>query len=337
MRLPRFEYKAPETIEETVSLLSQFGPDAKVVAGGTDLLVAMKQRRLTPRILVELKRIKGLDHINNGKGDIRIGALTTLSAIEASNLIKEKLPALYTAAGLVGAPQHRNAGTVGGNICLNTRCWYYNQSPFFRECRPVCYKFGTENDKCRLFPSREGKANVCYSVYSGDTAPALAALGSKVKIIGPEGKRTLPLMDLFSGDGKTPIALGPAEILTEIIIPNPPLNSASSYFKYRIREAIDFPLVGVAVNIALDSKNGACEQADVVLGAVASKPVRVTGVEDMLKGKKITEELIEAVSDAAFSQAKPLPNLIDSTPQYRKRLVRIFTKRAIHSALQDIK
>ncbi len=237
----------------------------------------------------------------------------------------------------MGAPQHRNAGTIGGNICLNTRCWYYNQSPFFRECRPVCYKFGSEEDKCRLFPSREGKANVCYSVYSGDTAPALAAVGAEVKISGPEGERTLPLMDLFSGDGKSPIALGPADILTEIIIPNPPANSASVYLKYRIREAIDFPLVGVAVNIALDSKNGTCEQADVVLGAVASKPVRVTGVKDTLKGKKITEALIEAVSEAAFNQAKPLPNLIDSTPQYRKRLVRIFTKRAIQAALQNIK
>jgi len=337
MRLPKFEYQAPETIEEAIALLSISGKQAKIVAGGTDLLVAMKQRRITPAVLVNIKRIKGLNYIKNGEKNVRIGALTTLSEIEASGIIKEKIPALAAASGLVGAPQHRNAGTIGGNICLNTRCWYYNQSPFFRECRPVCYKFGTEEDKCQLFPSREGKANVCYSVYSGDTAPALAALGAEVEINGPEGKRILPLMNLFSGDGKNPIALGPADILTEIIIPNPPPNSTSAYLKYRIREAIDFPLVGVAVSIALDSKTGACKQADVVLGAVASKPVKVTGVEDTLKGKEITEELIEAVSEAAFKQAKPLSNLIDSTPHYRKRLVRIFTKRAIDQAVQEIR
>ncbi len=336
MRLPKFEYKAPETIMDAVSMLSKSGEDAKVVAGGTDLLVAMKQRRLTPGVLVELKGIKDLDHIENNKGGVRIGALTSLSEIETSDMVKEKLPALAMAAGHVGAPQHRNAGTIGGNICLNTRCWYYNQSPFFRECRPVCYKFGTKEDKCQLFPTREGKANVCYSVYSGDTAPALAVLGAEVKISGPDGERTLPLMDLFTGDGKAPIALGPADILTEIIIPNPLQNSSSVYLKYRIRESIDFPLVGVAVNIALDPNDGLCEQAGVVIGAVASKPVKITGVEDILRGKKITDALIEEVSEAAFNQSKPLPNLIDSTPQYRKRLVRIFTKRAIQAALQDI-
>jgi 4-hydroxybenzoyl-CoA reductase subunit beta len=336
MRLPRFEHKAPETIKEAISLLSEFGEDAKVIAGGTDLLVAMKQRRLSPMYLVDIKGIKDLDHIENGKGGIRIGALTTLSTIEASDIIKEKFPALATAAGDVGALQHRNTGTIGGNICLNTRCWYYNQTPFFRECRPVCYKFGTDEDKCQLFPTREGKANVCYSVYSGDTAPSLVALGAELKISSPDGERTLPLIDLFTGDGKTPMAVGPADILTEIIIPNPPPNSSSAYLKYRIREAIDFPVLGVALNIALDTKKDKCEQASIVLGAIASKPVQVTGVKDILKGKNITDELIEEVSEAAFKQAKPLPNLIDSTPQYRKRLVRVFTKRAIQAALQDI-
>jgi len=337
MRLPRFEYNSPETIQEAISLLSKLGEGAKVIAGGTDLLVAMKQRRFTPKSLVDIKGIKGLDRIENGKGNIRIGALTRLSAIEDSDLIKEKLPALQMAAGHVGAPQHRNAGTIGGNVCLNTRCWYYNQSPFFRQCRRVCYKFGNDEDKCQLFPTKQGKSNICYSVYSGDTAPALIALCAEVKISGPEGEKVVPLTDLFTGDGKNPIALGPSEILTEFIIPNPPQNSSSAYLKYRIREAIDFPLVGVAVSIAIDAKNNECEHANIVLGAVASKPVKVTGVEDILKGKKVTDALIEAVSEAAFDQAKPLPNLIDSTPQYRRRIVRIFTKRAVNQTLQEIR
>jgi 4-hydroxybenzoyl-CoA reductase subunit beta len=337
MSLPRFDYQAPETLDEAVSLLYKAKKDAKVIAGGTDLLVAMKQRRLTPAVVVNIKGIKGLEYIKNGKGDVRIGALTPLTSIEESQLIKEKFPGLAKAAGAVGAPQHRNAGTIGGNICLNTRCWYYNQSPFFRKCRPVCYKFGSDKDKCQLFPTREGKANVCYSVFSGDTAPALIALGAKIKIKGPQGERTIGLAELYTGNGKRPIDLGPADIVTEVTIPSPPKNSSSAYMKYRIREAIDFPLLGVAVNISLDSKAGACTKASVVLGAVASRPVEVTEAEKILKGKKITEDLIEEVSEAAFKAAKPLANLLECSPQYRKRLARIFTKRAINSAIESIK
>jgi 4-hydroxybenzoyl-CoA reductase subunit beta len=336
MSLPRFDYQAPQTIDEAVLLLSKAKKDAKVIAGGTDLVVAMKQKRITPAVVVNIKGIKGLEYIKNGKGGLRIGALTPLSSIEESELIKEKFPALAKAAGAVGAPQHRNAGTIGGNICLNTRCWYYNQSPFFRKCRPVCYKFGSDKDKCQLFPTREGKANVCYSVFSGDTAPALIALGAKIKIKGPQGERTIPLTELYTGDGKRPVALGPADIVTEVTIPAPPKNSSSAYMKYRIREAIDFPLLGVAVNIALDAKGGACTKASVVLGAVASRPVEVTEAEKILKGKKITDDLIEEVSEAAFKTAKPLANLLECSPQYRKRLAKIFTKRAILEALKDI-
>jgi 4-hydroxybenzoyl-CoA reductase subunit beta len=286
---------------------------------------------------LDINGIKALDFIREGKDDIRIGALTTLSAIETSDRIKEQLPALAKAAGDVGAPQHRNVGTIGGNLCLNTRCWYYNQSPFFRRCRPVCYKFGRDEDKCQLFPAREGKANRCYSVYSGDTAPSLLTFGTEVKIVGPDGEKVIPLADLFTGDGKRPIALGPAEILTEIIIPSPPPYSSGAYLKYRVREAIDFPLVGVAVNIVLDSKDGRCTQASVAMGAVDSKPVKVSGINKIVKGKKVTEELIEAVCETAHHQARPLPNLMDCSSQYRKRLVKIFAKRAIHAALQNIR
>lgn len=337
MSLPRFDYQAPQSLDEAISLLSEAKKDAKVIAGGTDLVVAMKQKRITPAVVVNIKGIKGLEYIKNGKGDVKIGALTPLSSIEESKLIKERFPGLAKAAGAVGAPQHRNAGTIGGNICLNTRCWYYNQSPFFRKCRPVCYKFGSDKDKCQLFPTREGKANVCHSVFSGDTAPVLIALGAKVKIKGPAGERTIALTELYTGDGKRPVVLSPADIVTEVIIPVPPKNSSSAYMKYRIREAIDFPLLGVAVNIALDAKSGTCKKASVVLGAVASRPVEVSEAQKILEGKKITDELIEQVGEAAFKTAKPLANLLECSPQYRKRLARIFTKRAIKSALEIIK
>jgi 4-hydroxybenzoyl-CoA reductase subunit beta len=336
MRLPRFQYKSPATIDEAIALISEAKGDAVIIAGGTDLLPSMKQRRLTPKIVVNIKEAGDLAYIKDGKKNVRIGALTRLSSIEESDTIRKKFPMLAKAAEDVGAPQHRNAGTIGGNLCLNTRCWYYNQSAFFRKCRPVCYKFGSEKDKCQLFPTRDGKANVCYSVFSGDTAPSLIALGAEVRIKGLEGERKIPLAELYTGDGKRPIALGWGDILTEVIIPDPPAYSSGCYLKYRIRQAIDFPLVGVAANIVLDSKNGVCERASVVIGAVASKPVEVTDAEDILKGKKITEDLIDEVSEAAFKTAKPLPNLHECSPQYRKRLAKIFTKRAINSILGAI-
>ncbi|SPD71892.1 putative 4-hydroxybenzoyl-CoA reductase, beta subunit [uncultured Desulfobacterium sp.] len=335
MRLPRFEYSAPTTIDEAVAELSEYKDEAMIIAGGTDVIPSMKQRRFTPKRLVDIRQIRGLEYIQSNK-DIRIGSLTTLGFIEESGIINQRLPMLAKAAGEVGAPQHRNAGTIGGNLCLNTRCWYFNQSPFFRQCRPVCYKLGKDDDKCQLFPTRKGKANVCYSVYSGDTAPALIALGADVCIVGPGGERVIALMDLYTGDGKRPIALGFGDILKEVIIPFPSPLSAGIYLKHRLREAIDFPLVGVAVNIALDPKDGSCKQLKVVIGAVASKPVIVAGVDEIVQGKKFTDQLVDKVSSAAFDKARPLPNLLGCSQKYRKNMVKILTKRALPLALQKL-
>ena len=366
MRLPKFEYITPKEIDEAISILSEEKEDAKIIAGGTDILVNMSKRLVTPKYLVNLKEIKGLEYIKNGKENLRIGALTTLNSIEESSLIQEKFPMLAKAAEDVGAPQHRNAGTLGGNICLNTRCWYYNQSHFWREGRPACYKLGGDEDNCDGFEKWEGfpspKGSVCYAVYSGDTAPSLIALGAEVKIIGPEGERVIPLRGLFTGDGKKPFDLGPGDILTEVIIPNPPPYNYGVYLKHRWRETIDFPLAGVAVNISLDSKDGVCEAASVVIGAVAPNPIIVTNAEDILMDKKITEDLIEEVGQSAYNEINPLPNLgpkvymiilrswgvayNETNPlpnlgifskEYRKNMVKDFTKRAINSALERIK
>jgi len=337
MSLPRFEYIAPKTIDEAVSVLSENKGDAKIIAGGTDILVNMKNRILAPKYLIDIKDIKGLEYIKNGTGDLRIGALTTLNSIEESDIVKNKFPALAKAAADVGAILHRYSGTIGGNICLDTRCNYYNQSRLWRRGRPVCYKLGGEKDNCLLFASAKGKANKCYSVYSGDTAPSLIALGANVKVVGPEGERIIPLSDIFTGDGKRPIALDPAEILTEVIIPEPAPHSCAIYLKLRWREALDFPLVGVAANISLDSKDGTCKGGKVVVGAIASKPLEVTKANGILAGKKITDDLIEEVGQAAFSEVKPLPNIGSCSREYRKEMVEVLTKRALNSALQTIK
>ncbi|MDY6861904.1 MAG: xanthine dehydrogenase family protein subunit M [Thermodesulfobacteriota bacterium] len=341
MRLPRFEYSAPKTIDEAVAILSEKREDAKIIAGGTDILVNMKHRMVTPKHLVSLKEIKALEYIKNGKGDIRIGALTTLHSIEGSKIIRERLPALAEAADSVGAPQHRYSGTLGGNICLDTRCWYYNQSHFWRKCRPVCYKLGGEENNCQGFGVWDGfpspKGNVCYAVYSGDTAPSLIALGAELKINGHEGERVVPLKELFTGDGKKPLSLDAGDILTEVIIPTSPPYSSGVYLKLRWREAIDFPLVGVGVNISLDSKDGVCEGASVVVGAVASNPIKVAIAEDILFDKKITDKEIEEVSQAAYDEVNPLPNIGSCSSEYRKKMVKVLTRRAINKALQNIK
>ncbi|MDY6972337.1 MAG: xanthine dehydrogenase family protein subunit M [Thermodesulfobacteriota bacterium] len=339
MRLPRFEYVLPKTIDEAIAVLSE-EREAKLIAGGTDILVSMKQRVTTPKQLVSLREIRNIEYIDNGNGNLRIGALTTLNSIEESAIVKEKFPMLARSAGDVGAPQHRYAGTIAGNICLDTRCIYYNQSHFWRKCRPVCYKLGGEEANCSGFETWQGfpspKGNVCYAVYSGDTAPSLIALGAEVKINGPEGERVIPLRTLFTGDGKKPFTLGPGDILTEVILPNPSQYSAGVYLKLRLREAIDFALVGVAANISLDSKGGVCEEARLVIGAVASKPVEVAIAEDILVGKRITDNLIKEVSEAAYSEAPPLPNISGCSQEYRKKMVRVLARRAITSALDKI-
>ena len=325
MRLPKFEYRSPKTIEEAISIITEAQGDVKIVAGGTDILVAMKQGLITPKYLVGLKKIKGLANIEKGESlekveSIRIGALSTLTLIVESDVVRKNIPILAKAASCVGMPQLRNAGTLGGNICLNTRCWHYNQSDGYRKCRPVCYKFGGEKDKCQLFPSVKEKNNKCYAVYSGDTAPALIALNAEGKIVGPKGERLIPLTMLFTGDGKNPLALCEGEILTEVIIPKPLTYSSGVYLKYRQREAIDFPLVGVAANIALDSKDGVCESARVVIGAIAPRPVEIDNAEEALKGKKITEDLIDEVGQLAFSKVKPLSNVLGASQNIENTL-----------------
>ena len=178
--------------------------------------------------------------------------------------------------------------------------------------------------------------NLCSADPASDLAPTLIALGAEAKIHGPDGARVIPLVDIFTGDGKCPISLGPADLLTEVVLPVPPQYSSSAYLKYRVREAIDFPLLGVAANITLASNDGKCEQACLVLGAVSPKPVKITGIADILKGKTLTDERIEKVSEKAFKQANPLSNLMDCSAQYRKELVRVFTERAINAALHNM-
>jgi len=334
MRLPKFEHLQPESLEEALDLLSEHGGEVKVVAGGTDLLVSMKQRLLTPGYLLNLKGFEELDFIEEGKEGLRIGALTRLTTIIKSPLVREKFPVLTQAASCVSAPPLQNMGTLGGNLCLDTRCFFYNQSRFWRQARPLCFKTGGE--VCHVVKGGDH----CYSVYQGDLAPVLIALEARVKLVKKGGERVIPLLDLYTGKGEEPTALEAGEILTEVEIAAPPdyksggssLTIASwggDYQKLRYRGAMDFPLVGVAAVLNWNGKS--CARARVVLTAVAPAPVVVEEAGNLLEGRKPDKEAIAGAAEAAYEVAHPVAN-IGSTPLYRRKMVRVMTKRAITNA-----
>jgi len=319
MRLPKFEHLQPESLEEALDLLSEYGEEAKVIAGGTDLLVSMKHRLFTPKYLLNLKGLE-LDFIEDGREGLRIGALTRLTTLIKSPLVREKFPVLAQAAGYVSAPPLQNMGTLGGNLCLNTRCFFYNQSQFWRQARPLCVKTGGEI--CHVVKGSDH----CYSVYQSDLAPVLIALEARVKVAKKGSEWVIPLLDLYTGKGEEPIALEAGEILTEVEIPVPAASWTGDYQKLRYRGAMDFPLVGVAAVLNWNGEN--CARARVVLTAVASAPIVVEEASRLLEGQKPDEEAIARAAEAAYEVAPPVAN-IGSTPLYRRKMVRVMTKRAI--------
>lgn len=323
MRLSKFELLKPRSLEEAIGLLSRHGEEARVLAGGTDLLVSLKQRVYTPKYLVNLKTIGDLNYIRKDKKEVRIGPLTPLKDLEVSSLIRQEFSALSQAASRAASPQIRNMGTVGGNICLDTRCMYYNQSLFWRKSISPCLKFGGET--CHVV-----KGDHCHAVFQADTAPALIALGASIKLVGSQGERTIALEDLYQDDGKEYLTLQPGEILTEVILPLPAPRSA--YQRLSLREAIDFPLAGSAVGLRM--KDGACEEARVVLGAVKSCPTRAPRVEKALQGKELTDEAIAEAVALAPKEARPVNNLVGISSAYRRRMTGVLTRRAIKGALE---
>lgn len=325
MRLPRFEHLQPKSLDEALELLAEHREQAKIIAGGTELLVSMKQDLLAPAYLVNLKGIPELNFItyDDEKG-LRVGALTRLATLIGSQVVGENLPILAQAAEQVAAPPLQQMGTLGGNLCLNTRCFYYNQSRFWRQARPLCYK--TDGEVCYVVKG----GNRCYALYQGDMAPVLMALEPTVKIGKKESERVIPLADLYTGEGKKPLALEADEILVEVQIPPSAALGAGDYQKLRYRGAMDFPLAGVAAVLSKDG-SGTCSKANVALTAVGMAPVLVEEAGRLLQGQKVTDELVAQAADAAYEAAHPVAN-IGSPPSYRRKMVRVLTKRAIKHA-----
>ena len=321
MRLPKFEYFEPKDLEEAVAYL-QNEPSAKVMAGGTDLLVNMKHKVECPSSLVNLKHIGTLNHIRQDKGTVRIGALTPLKQIYTSALISEKLPGLAQAAAAVGSYHHQVMGTLGGNICQQNRCKYFNQSLSWRSSRPPCYK--ASGEICHVVNQKE----ICYSSYCGDVAPALLALDAKLVLTGPDDKRELPIADLFSGNGKHPLNLNAGEILTEIIMPREAMEGFSIYIKFANRESIDFPIVGAAFWASRENK-----EYRIAFTAVDRKPIRGYQVEAFLKGKDLNAETIDAASALSVKEAKPVRTSVYA-PAYKRRLMGLLFKEAVSRSMR---
>jgi 4-hydroxybenzoyl-CoA reductase subunit beta len=319
MRLPPFRYSAPGTAREAARILAGEGPDAMPVAGGTDLYPNMKRRQFTPKHLVGLRRLEGARGIA-ANGGLTLGANATLTEVATSAAVREGWPALARAAGLVSSPPLRNAGTIGGNLCVDTRCTYYNQSEFWRASIGYCMK--KDGDVCLVAPG----SKTCWALSSSDTAPVMIALGAEVTLVGPEGERRVAAGDLYGTDGIDYLAKRREEILTRVQLPDRRAWRAT-YRKLRRRGSIDFPILGVAAAVRLGTGN-VVEEARLVLGAVDVRPVEARDAGAFLAGKTLDAETIEMAAGIACKPARPLDNA-DLTHYWRKRMARIEVARAL--------
>jgi len=327
MTLPAFKLLRPRTIEETVTFLDRHAASIRVLAGGTDLIPSMQQKLFEPEYVLDIRHIAELKGIRQQQGSgVEIGALTTLTTIEQSSLLRRRYPVLTEAAATVASPILRNMGTIGGNICLDTRCLWYNQSLTWRKGCGFCIK--KDGDLCHVAPG----GTKCWAAFSGDTPPALLCLNAEVEIVGPAGARRVPLRDFYTGIGDNYRKLQPSELLTRIFLPQSTADYRGVYRKLRIRGSIDYPLAGVAV--VLKRSNGHIADARIGITAVNPAPVLVKGVREKLEGKAVDEALAEVVGDLAARTAKPLTTSA-LTPEYRREMIRVFTKRALLAAASN--
>ncbi len=327
LRLPPFRYIAPHSLDEAARLLADYGERAMPVAGGTDLYPNMKRRQFTPEILVGLRGLRELRGIGGDPAQgMTIGALATLTEVANHPAIRQFYPALAQAAGLVSAPQLRNVGTLGGNLCVDTRCNYYNQTEFWRHSIGYCMK--KDGDICLVAPGSPR----CWAVSSSDCAPALITLQAQARLVGPRGERLIPVAALYHDDGIAYLAKQRDEILAEVQLP-PAGSWRSIYRKLRRRGSFDFPILGVAAALRQDA-DGTVRDARIALGAVASHPVEAAEAARMLEGQRPTPELLEAVAAAAARWAKPLDNT-DLTINYRKQMAPVYVRRALEELLYE--
>jgi 4-hydroxybenzoyl-CoA reductase subunit beta len=335
LSLPQFKLLRPRTVDEAISLLARQAGEGpfdsrsgqvratRIIAGGTDLIPSMQQKLFEPEYVIDIRHLRELKGIRQTEEGTEIGSLTTLREIEHSKLLQESYPVLTQAAAIVASPVLRNMGTIGGNICLDTRCLWYNQSLTWRKACGFCIK--KDGDLCHVAPG----GTKCWAVFSGDTPAALLCLNAEIEIGSASGVRRMPLREFYTGIGDDYRKLQPNELLTKVILPTSFAGFQGAYCKLRIRGSIDYPLAGVAV--AVKRSNGHISDARIALTAVNPAPVLVKGATELLRGKTLDEALAESIGDLAARTAKPLTTSA-LTPEYRREMIRVFTKRALLTA-----
>jgi len=321
LRLHEFRYHRPRTLAETVALLGEHAGDVMPIAGGTDLMPNMKHRLFTPGHVVALKGVPELRGIAIQDGQLVIGAAETLSSVAADERVRRHAPSLATAAGLVAGPQLRNMGTLGGNICLDTRCTYYNQTFFWRQALGFCLK--KEGTVCHV--TKVGRK--CVAAHSADSPPVLMTLGASVDLVSATGERSVPVHDLFIADGIWNTVRRPDEILARVRVPLPGPGLRTAFEKLRQRNSIDFPLLNVAVAVDMDAGDVISSMA-IVVSALGSRPRVVSGLDRVAIGQKLTPDVVEGIAERAHQQCHPLANItVDA--DWRRAMVPVHVRRAL--------
>jgi 4-hydroxybenzoyl-CoA reductase subunit beta len=328
MALPELEISTPATVADACRYLEAGRDAAQIIAGGTDLLQALKGGLKSPDRLVDLSAIAGLDGLDySPESGLEIGALVTLRRLANDAAVKQHYPVLAQAALEVGSGQLQAMATVAGNLCQDTCCMYFNRPEEVRSPLPPCHKLG--GTICHVVPS----SDECWAPYSGDMAPVLIALGATATVAENDGETDRPVADIFTDDGARPLDLQPGQLITKIKCPPPAPHSGAAYFKLRPRETLDYAVVGVAARVTLDPKDMSCADAVVILTGVGSSPSAVA--EAMaLRGEAMTDEAIEKIAKAAMKLSHPVKNVVGTHPGYRRAMVKVHVARALGESLE---
>jgi len=320
LRLPTFTYHRPKTAAEAVAIAVEHGKGAMYVAGGTDLYPNMKRRHQAPAHVISLRDIPGLQQVEvHPSGGVRIGSLAKLSLLEHHPYLRQHYSALAHAVREISTPLLRNMGTIGGNLLLDTRCTYYNQTHEWRESIDFCMK--KDGAICWVAPGSPR----CYAVQSSDTVPVVCALEADVELVGRDGTRRIKASELYRDDGIQYLSKKPEELLTRLFL-GPPGNWKASYLKLRRRDTFDFPILGVAACLWFD--RGVVQKANVRLGGAGSYAIPATETEKLLVGQTLTDEVIAAAGAAAMKPARTMDNT-DLDVYWRRKMAPVFVARAL--------
>ncbi len=314
--MPDFRLHRPTAVDEAIRLRMET-EGALFVAGGTDMLVNVRRGIEQPKALIDLSAIAELKSITEDADGLHIGAGVTLTALAHHATVRSHFAAVAQAAEAVAGPTHQRYGTVGGNLCLDTRCLFYNQSEWWRKSNDYCLK--ERGSVCHVAPG--GKR--CFAAFSGDVAPAMLVFDAEIDIVGPDGRRRTTLAELYRNDGLDHLTLRPGEMLTTVHLPKAQSGVPSAYEKARVRGSIDFPLAGAAV--WLKQSGGKVDELRIALTAVNPYPQRVTGLEKFA-GQALDEAALDEIRETVRTQSRPM-RTTTVKPWYRRRVVGALARR----------